>query len=204
MHNKTLKIGITGGIGSGKTTICKIFEHFNIPVYYSDQKAKKLLNSNKEVIKNIKECFGWESYNEKGNLDRNYLAKIVFNNQQKLNLLNSIVHPPLFEDYRKWVIANKKYPYTLKEAALMFETSSYKELDKIVVVTAPINTRINRVVKRDNVRKEDVLKRMENQLSDREKIAKADYIIKNDGKNSLIIQVLKLHKMFLEMAKNKN
>lgn len=86
----------------------------------------------------------------------------------------------------------------------MFETSSYKELDKIVVVTAPINTRINRVVKRDNVRKEDVLKRMENQLSDREKIAKADYIIKNDGKNSLIIQVLKLHKMFLEMAKNKN
>ena len=159
--------------------------------------------SNKEIIENIKKNFGWESYDDFGNLNRNYLAKVVFNNTQKLNLLNSIVHPPLFEDYRKWVISKKNYPYTIKEAALMFETESYKELDKIIVVTAPIDTRIQRVMKRDLSKKEDVLKRMENQMSDKDKIAKADFIIKNDGKSSLINQIVKLHNIFIEMTKNK-
>lgn len=114
------------------------------------------------------------------------------------------MHPPLFEDYRKWVISKKHYPYTIKEAALMFETQSYKELDKIIVVTAPIDTRIQRVMKRDLSKKEDVLKRMESQLSDKVKIAKADFIIKNDGKSSLINQIVKLHNIFIEMTKNKN
>lgn len=202
IFKKSLKIGITGGIGSGKTTVCKIFEKFDIPIYYADVKAKELINSNKNIVSEIKKNFGWETYNEDGNLNRSYLAKVVFNNSDKLKILNSIVHPPLFEDYRKWVISKKNYPYTIKEAALMYETESYKSLDKIIVVTAPIDTRIQRVLKRDLSKKEDVLKRMETQMSDRDKIAKADFVIKNDGKNSLIHQIIKLHNLFIEMAKN--
>lgn len=160
-------------------------------------RAKALMMEDPELKKQIRKAFGWDAYDEKDQLNRSYLAKIVFNNSQKLNILNSIVHPCVFEDYRHWVSEQENFPYSIKEAALMFETESYKELDKIIVVTAPINTRIERVVQRDNVKNDDVLKRMENQMSDRERIAKADYVLKNDGKTSLIQQVLELHEEFL-------
>lgn len=150
-----------------------------------------------ELKKQIRKTFGWDAYDDKEQLNRSYLAKIVFNNTEKLNILNALVHPCVFEDYRKWVKLQLQYPYSIKEAALMLETESYRELDKIIVVTAPINTRIERVVQRDNVKNDDVLKRMENQMSDRERISKADYVIKNDGKTSLIRQVLDLHHEFL-------
>ncbi len=155
-----------------------------------------------ELKKKIRKAFGWDAYDNKNQLNRPYLATIVFNNSEKLNLLNSLVHPSVFEDYRKWVAKQMAFPYSIKEAALMFETESYVELDKIIVVTAPIQLRLERVTQRDNVKKDDVLKRMENQMSDRERIAKADYILKNDGKLSLIQQVLDLHHQFLELAKN--
>ena len=155
-----------------------------------------------ELKKQIRKAFGWDSYDEKEQLNRSYLAKIVFNNSEKLSILNSLVHPSVFLDYRKWVAQKEAHPYSIKEAALMFETDSFKELDKIIVVTAPINTRLERVVHRDNVKNDDVLKRMENQMSDKERIAKADYVLKNDGKSSLINQVLHLHTQFLGMHKN--
>jgi len=154
-----------------------------------------------ELKKEVRKAFGWDAYDEKERLSRAYLAKIVFNNSSKLNLLNSLVHPRVFEDYRLWVADQNDSPYSIKEAALLLETESYKELDKIIVVTAPINIRIERVVQRDNVKNEDVLKRMENQMSDRERIARADYILNNDGKASLINQVLNLHNEFLNMVK---
>lgn len=198
-----MKIGVTGGIGSGKSTVCQIFEHLNVPVYDADIRAKALMQDNPELKKQIRKTFGWDTYDEKDQLNRSYLAKVVFNDAKKLSTLNSLVHPAVFEDYRQWVALQQDYPYSIKEAALMFETDSFKELDKIIVVTAPINTRLERVVQRDNVKNDDVLKRMENQMSDRERIAKADFIIKNDGKSSLINQVLQLHHHFLDTVKNK-
>jgi dephospho-CoA kinase len=156
-----------------------------------------------ELKKKIRKAFGWDAYDEKDQLNRSYLAKIVFNNTEKLNTLNSLVHPAVFEDYRQWSAKQIEHPYSIKEAALMFETDSFKELDKIIVVTAPINTRLERVAQRDNLKNDDVLKRMENQMSDRERIAKADFVIKNDGKSSLINQVLHLHHHFLDLVKDK-
>jgi dephospho-CoA kinase len=196
-----LKIGVTGGIGSGKSTVCQIFKQLDVPIYFADMRAKALMMEDPELKKQIRKAFGWDAYDEKDQLNRSYLAKIVFNNSEKLNILNSLVHPCVFEDYRQWVGEQTAYPYSIKEAALMFETESFKELDKIIVVTAPINTRIERVVQRDNVKNDDVLKRMENQMSDRERIAKADYVLKNDGKSSLISQVLELHREFLSKVK---
>ncbi len=152
-----------------------------------------------DLKKQIRKYFGWDSYDEKDQLDRSYLAKIVFNNTEKLNILNSLVHPLIFDDFRTWASKQVDYPYSIKEAALMFETDSFKELDKIIVVTAPINMRLERVGQRDNVKQDDVLKRMENQMSDRERIAKADFVLKNDGKSSLINQVLELHHHFLDL-----
>ena len=155
-----------------------------------------------ELKKQIRKAFGWDAYDEKDQLNRTYLAKIVFNDSQKLNLLNTLVHPSVFADYHNWVALQHDHPYSIKEAALMFETDSYKELDKIIAVTAPIDLRLERVVQRDNVKNDDVLKRMQNQMSDRERIAKADYVLINDGKHSLINQVLLLHHQFLDFVKN--
>jgi len=153
--------------------------------------------------KQIRKAFGWDAYDEKEQLNRSYLAKIVFNNVEKLTILNSLVHPYVFDDYRIWVQQQLDSPYSIKEAALMFETESYKESDKIIVVTAPIDMRIERVVQRDNVKCDDVLKRMENQMSDRERLARADFVLKNDGKSSLIKQVLVLHNQFIELVTSK-
>ncbi|MFM9945221.1 MAG: dephospho-CoA kinase [Bacteroidia bacterium] len=194
-------MGVTGGIGSGKSTVCQIFEHLNVPIYYADVRAKALMQEDPNLKKQIRKAFGWDAYDEKDQLNRSYLAKIVFNNSEKLTILNTLVHPSVFADYRQWVARQSEHPYSIKEAALMFETDSYKELDKIIVVTAPINLRLERVVQRDNVKNDDVLKRMENQMNDRERIAKADFILKNDGKLSLVHQVLQLHHQFLEFTK---
>ena len=166
-------------------------------------RAKALMQDDPTLKKQIRKAFGWDAYDEKEQLNRSYLAKIVFNNAEKLSILNSLVHPCVFEDYRNWVQEQQDSPYSIKEAALMFETESYKESDKIIVVTAPINMRIERVVQRDNVKSDDVLKRMENQMSDRERLARADYVLKNDGKLSLIKQVLDLHHQFLELVSSK-
>jgi dephospho-CoA kinase len=197
-----LKVGVTGGIGSGKSTICSIFEHLGVPVYNADNRAKWLMHHDKELREKLKEAFGWDTFDKQGNLDRTYLAKIVFNSPSKLKKLNSLVHPAVFIDYQKWVVANKEagHKYSVKEAALLIEAGSYKDLDKLVVVTCPIDIRLERIAKRDNARKEDVLKRINNQISDKERLLKADYVVKNASGFSLIKQVLELHKEFLSLS----
>jgi dephospho-CoA kinase len=201
-----LKVGITGGIGVGKSTICSIFEQFEIPVYYADIRAKMLMHEDPELKKRIRQAFGWDTYDKKDNLNRPYLAKVVFNDPNQLNILNSIVHPAIFEDYNNWVIDQEKLKiaYSIKEAALMFETDSHKQMDKIIVVTSPINTRIDRIVKRDHMKREEVLKRIENQLSDKERLERADYVIKNSGKDSVILQCLNLHKQLINLTSTGN
>jgi len=199
-----LKIGITGGIGAGKTTVCQIFEQLGVPVYYADIRAKELMRDEDGLKKKIQQAFGWDSYEKDGILNRPYLAKIVFNDPRQLSILNQIVHPAVFEDYNQWVAQKAKegHVYSVKEAALLLESGSFRQLDKLIVVTSPIDLRIERIMKRDHIRREEVLKRIENQLSDKERLEKADYVLKNGMNRSLIIQVTNLHKEFLKMCNN--
>ena len=194
-----LRIGITGGMGAGKSTVCKIFSQIGISIYDADSRAKWLMNNNLELKEAIRKSFGWDSYTRKDDLNRDYLAKVVFNNEEKLKNLNSIVHPAVMKDFELWTQEHKDEPYSLKEAALLFESDSYKNLHKVIVINSPIETRIERVVKRDHVKREDVLKRIENQSTDRERMEKADWIIYNDGINSLIEQAMKIHNQILEI-----
>ena len=132
------------------------------------------MNNNPELKEAIRKSFGWDSYTRKDDLNRDYLGKVVFNNEEKLKNLNNIVHPAVIIDFELWTQEHKHEPYSLKEAALLFESNSYKNLHKVIVINSPIETRIERVVKRDHVKREDVLKRIENQSTDRERMEKAD------------------------------
>ena len=194
-----LRIGITGGIGAGKSTICTIFEQIGVPIYDADSRAKWLMQNEPELKKEIKNSFGWDAFTRKEELNREYLAKVVFNNQEKLELLNSLVHPAVKQDYEQWTIQHREKPYSLKEAALLFESNSYKNLHKVIVITCPIEMRIERIMKRDHVKKEDVLKRIQNQSTDKQRLEKADFVIFNDGRRSLIEQTLKIHNEVLEL-----
>ncbi|MBS1594898.1 MAG: dephospho-CoA kinase [Bacteroidetes bacterium] len=190
-----LKVGITGGIGSGKTTVCQIFERLGVPVYYADQRAKELMEDDKQLVADIRKEFGDDVYDAEGKLQRKKLAEIVFNNEELLVKLNSLVHPAVFKDNQSWneVLAKKGYPYTLKEAALLVETGSYLTLDKLIVVSAPEEDRIKRVMERDQATREQVVARIKAQMPEEQKVKYADYIIYNDTIMELVPQVTKIH-----------
>jgi dephospho-CoA kinase len=190
-----IQVGITGGIGSGKSTVCSIFERLGVPVYYADLRAKQLMEDDKTLISEIKSNFGEEAYNADNTLNRVYLSSLVFKNEDKLLLLNSLVHPIVQNDYKSWVsiLDSKNYPYCLKEAALLVETGSFKMLDKLIVVSAPLEDRIGRVMARDNASREQVLNRINAQLPEAEKIQLAHFVIYNDKIMDLMPQVTKIH-----------
>ena len=194
-----LKIGITGGIGSGKTTACRLFEKLGVPVYYADARAGFIQNNDPALIESIKQLFG-EGIYINGSLDRQSLGKIVFSDKSKLDALNNLVHPAVFKDAQDWQEKQRLAgaAYTLKEAALLFETGSYKSLDKIIVVSAPLELRIERVMSRDNLSKAEVLKRIGNQMPQEEKEKLADFILYNINLVDLQKEVEKLHKIILE------
>lgn len=195
-----LKIGITGGIGSGKTTVCKVFEILGIPVFYADVIAKELMVTDEILMEGIKSAFGIASYDQAGVLNNKHIAGIVFENKLALEKLNALVHPAVFRAFDKWAAAiPASVPYTLKEAALLFESGSYKMCDLTILVTAPLATKLNRVMVRDGVTKEQVLARMDKQLTDDQKIKMADYFIENNDNKSIILQVLALHQQFLNL-----
>ena len=194
-----LKIGLTGGIGSGKSTVAKIFETVGIPVYYADAEAKRLMNSSEILKKSIKEHFGETAYKE-GQLDRKYLAGIVFNDKEKLDLLNALIHPVTIADAEEWM-KKQKAPYCIKEAALLFESGAAENLDHIIGVYAPQALRIKRVMNRDGLSREEILQRINRQINEEMKMKLCDSVIKNDEQHLLIPQVLELHKAFLERGK---
>ena len=189
-------IGITGGIGSGKSTIAKVFESMGYPVYNSDTRAKYLINNNTELIKSIKNSFGNDLYNSQG-LDRQKMASLVFNNPEKLKLLNSITNPAVGNDFNLWA-NSQSTPFVLKEAAILFETGIYKSLYKTILVSAPQETRIERVIKRDNTTAKEVLARMKNQWSEEKKTELADYVIDNSGEKLVIPQVIELIQVLIK------
>ncbi len=193
-----LKIGLTGGIGSGKSLVAQMFALLGIPVLHADDTAKYLMEHDETLKRQIAAAFGNEVY-ENGRLNRPFLASIVFNNPARLEQLNGLVHPATIAYGNKWA-AQQQAPYTLKEAAIFFESGSYKEMDKMVGVYAPYQMRLQRAMQRDHVSEADIKKRMEQQLNEEEKMSRCDYIIRNDETISLIEQVLELHKELLSIA----
>ncbi len=197
------KVGITGGIGSGKSTVSGIFSQWGIPVYNSDDRAKWLLSNDVDLMDQIKKLFGQESYSN-NKLNRAHIANIVFQNHDLLKQLNAIVHPLVKIDFENWLLLQKKEPLVIKEAAILIESGAYKELDILIVVFANKEIRIKRVMNRDNVAKEDVEKRMETQLSDSERLKFAHYSIENNkDQSNLKRQVGALYKQLLSYPKNK-
>ncbi len=193
-----LKVGITGGIGSGKTTVCKIFEVLGVPVFYADLVAKEIMVKDLILIEGVKAAFGGDSYFDSGVLNNKHIAAIVFNNKAELEKLNALVHPAVFRAFDSWLEEiPPNSPYILKEAALLFESESYKMCNTSILVTAPKQMKLDRVTERDGVSAEQVLARMDKQFTDEQKLAMADHHILNDESRSLISQVLDLHQRFL-------
>lgn len=170
-------IGLTGGIGSGKTTIANYFKSLGIPVYIADDEAKRLLDDSK-IQQKIIEVFG-ENIIENNKVVREKLAAVVFQNPEKLNALNAIIHPAVKEHFVNWLSQHQENPIIIKEAAILFESGTYKDCDKIITVVTPLETRIKRVISRDETTKEAVLNRVKNQWTDKMRIAKSDFVIKN-------------------------
>ena len=193
-----LKIGLTGGIGSGKTIIAKIFELLDVPVYYADEASKRLYHTDKELMMNIKKHFGEEVYTN-DQLNRSRLAEMVFNSPEKLELLNSLVHPPTIRDAEQWM-NRQTTPYIIKEAALIFESGSAAGLDYVIGVRAPQSLRIKRVMDRDGFSREEILSRMDKQINEEMKLKLCDFVINNDEQELVIPQVLGLHTSFLKMS----
>jgi len=195
-----LKIGITGGIGSGKSTICKIFELLGSPVFYADEEAKKLTKIHPEIKVEISKAFGSEIYDAEGILNSKLLASIVFNDPEKLEKLNSIIHPEVKKQFDKWTEEQGDKKYVLREAAIMFESGAHKYNDLNVIVTAPEMMRIERVMKRDNIEEGVVRARMKNQWAEEEKIKLSDFVISNNEEQLVIPQVIDLHEKFISLA----
>ena len=193
-----LKIGLTGGIGSGKTTVAKIFELLNVPVYYADAVSKSLYTTDKDLMQSIKAHFG-ESIYTGNQLNRSMMASIVFNDPAQLAILNSLVHPPTIRHAEEWM-QQQTAPYLIKEAALLFESGSAAGLDYIIGVHTPKHVRIKRVMDRDGVSREDVLSRMKRQVDESIKMKLCDFIIDNSGQQLVIPQVLQLHQYILKLV----
>jgi len=194
-----LKIGITGNIGSGKTTVSRLFELLGIPVFYSDEEAKKVMTTDAQLIAGIKQTFGHEAYFRDGTLNRKYIAGIVFNKESELQKLNSLVHPAVFRAFDHWVLQHVNAPYILKEAAILFESGSYKDCDYTILVTAPTPMRIARVMQRDAITQAEAQSRNDKQMPEDEKRELASYVLCNDNSRLLIPQVLALHEHFLKL-----
>jgi len=174
-------IGLTGGIGSGKSTIAKEFKNKFIPVYDSDTRAKKLMNSSVELKSKLIESFGPSTYYN-GLINKKYVSNLIFNDPIALNKINSIVHPEVFNDFKQWK-SKLNNDYVIYESALVFESGSYKSNDYNILVTSEFNLRVERIIKRDNIKKDDVLLKINNQWADQKKIPLADYVLKNSSEN---------------------
>lgn len=196
-----IKVGITGGIGAGKSFVCKCFSAMGIPIYDADSRSKWLIQNEKSLIQSIKKQFGKDLYDENDILNKKALAEIVFSDENMLKKLNSIVHPAVHEDSEKWFASQKRIgvKYVLKEAALIYETQANKHLDKVIVVAAPLELRINRTMLRDRCVRQDVINRIDKQLPQEDKVNLADYVVYNGGTSPLLPQIWKIHEAICKL-----
>lgn len=190
------KVGFTGNIGSGKSTASLIFNAIGIPVFNADIEAKKLY-SEEEVKLKIKALFGEEVFAENGSVDFKKLADIIFNNKESLQKVNELIHPLTLRKFEAWLEKNKGAAYTIHESAIIFENNLQSHFDLVITVSAPEETRLERIMKRDNLKPEIIRERIKNQLPDKEKCKLSDFVIINDGKEMLIPQVVKINNLIL-------
>ena len=193
-----LKVGLTGGIGSGKSTVSKVFEILGVPVYYADDKAKSLINSNEILKQHLVDAFGPETFTSRG-YNTKYIAAMVFSNKQLLHKLNSIVHPFVALDFNEWSSGYSHLHYTIQETAVLFESSAFQLMDFTVVVDAPESLRIQRIIQRDGLTESEIRQRMNNQWPAGKIISFADWVIENDDKNLILPQIIKLHNHLLNL-----
>lgn len=193
-----VRVGLTGGIGSGKSTVAKIFEVLGIPVFYADAEARRIMNEDEELKKNIIKNFGEASYTN-GKLNRSYMASIVFNDNYKLDLLNSLTHPATIKNGEEWML-QQPGPYAIHEAALIFESGSATSLDKVIGVWAPQPLRIKRVMERDGLSRDEIIKRMNRQIDEDMKMKLCDFVIVNDEQQLVMPQVLELNKQLTKLS----
>lgn len=194
-----LKVGLTGSIGSGKSTVARVFATLGVPVYIADIEAKKILNQ-PEIVAEVVRLAGEEVRLPDGQIDRKVLAGKVFSDSEMLQALNNIIHPRVRTHFKEWVEAHSGHDYIMQEAAIIFESGSYKNFDKIVVVAAPLEERIERVMLRDGLKRKDVMARVDNQLPQDEKIKMADFVIVNSDRDLALMQALKIHQQLKSLA----
>jgi len=191
------KVGVTGGIGSGKSLVCKIFRCLNVPVFSADDEAMILLETDLEIRLALTGFFGKELFLS-GKLNKQMLAGLIFNDKKNMNIVNNAIHPAVLERFAEWCTCQTKSAYVIMEAAIIFETGTDRFLDKVINISVPEVIRIERVCKRDGVSKEKVIERINNQLTENKRKEKADINLVNDGKKMLLPQILEVHKLFSE------
>ena len=191
-------IGLTGGIGSGKSRVVSVFIALGVPCYIADQAAKKIMINNAMVMEQTIDLFGEKTYDQNG-LNRAYIGELVFKDPQKLAALNAIVHPVVAQDFSRWV-SQQDYPYVIKEVAILFETGGYKAVDQSLLITAPKEVRLQRAMKRDQSTKEEVLARMNNQWEDEQRLPLATHVIENLAWKDTEKEIKRLHKYFLSLG----
>jgi dephospho-CoA kinase len=197
-----MKLGITGGIGSGKTSVCRVFNVLGIPVFSADAEAREIMDSDFEIIEKVKGIAGKNIY-ESGSLDRIELARLIFNNEDLLKQINAVVHPVIFNHFSIWE-KTVSAPYVIMEAAILFESGASKLVDRKVTIVAPVEERIERVVRRNNLTREEVISRINNQMDDEDKIRLSDYVIYNSEHEMIIPSILKIHEEIMALTKAQN
>lgn len=194
-------VGLTGGIGSGKTTVAKMFQELGVPLYIADEKAKELMHTSKVIKRKLIALFGEQAY-KNGVLNKPFIASKIFNNKENLQKMNAIVHPKVASNFKKW-LKKQNAPYIIKEAAIIFENQQQAQYDSIIIVTANLEERISRVLKRDNTTRGKIMAIVNNQLSDEEKIKLSDYEIVNNQLDTTKLQVVKIHEELLKVCTQK-
>jgi dephospho-CoA kinase len=194
-HN--LRLGVTGGIGSGKSTVCRVFSVLGIPVFSADIEAKRIQDNDPEIKDKINSIAGKDLYSS-GRLDRTELARLIFNNKDFLWEVNSIIHPAVFNYFRRWVDMQDA-PYSIMEAAILFESGAYRMMDRIVTVVTPLQERIDRLLKGNKLNREQITDRIRNQIDDESRIKKSDYVIYNSENDMIIPSILEIHQGMLKL-----
>jgi dephospho-CoA kinase len=197
-NKNILKLGITGGIGSGKTSVCKVFNLLGIPVFSADPVARDIMDNDESIVDHINSIVGRNLYRN-GGLDRSVLANLIFNDSSLLQQVNSLVHPIVFDRFNDWVL-QQDAPYVIMEAAILIESGGYKLVDKVATIVAPVEERIKRVMMRNNLTREQVFERIRNQMTDEERIKVSDYIINNSERDMIIPAVLEIHNSLLSLT----
>ncbi|HOW41280.1 MAG TPA: dephospho-CoA kinase [Bacteroidales bacterium] len=201
-EKRILKLGVTGGIGSGKTSVCRVFSVLGIPVFSADNEAREVMDIDTSIMLRINTITGKNLYSS-GSLDRSELAKLIFNNSRLLEKVNSLVHPVVFSRFREWV-KRQDAPYVIMEAAILFESGADKIVDRIMTVVAPVEQRIERVIRRNMLTSDQVMERMRNQLDDEIRIQRSDYVVRNSENDMIIPAILKIHGELLQQVNKSN